>query len=413
MYAMQAIKVEIPGFIKSRDKKGHSYYNYGIVVTCPAPFKRWKVERRYCQFLDLFTFFSGARRIKTQFPIKSILQFSWSKSKIAKSRRNYLEAFLVELLGCADLRVDELDRLYRFLDVELDEDGLHRDSDFGDLRRELFPEEQLEMEADQQTGSVASDTSDDIVKLTSSFNSEFRPTDDLNTDHLSSPARILLSVASFRQESDTKEWHYSVSADGMKEALRNNDKKAVVELLKKSKPLATQVDDAGNPMIYTAALYGAIDLGIALIKAGADPQAMNRQGISAMDVAFDPWREAIMRFIDDREQARMKDDCKYETVHTAIRKNAAGSIGLSIARTTDNMPLVLGLKATIRVAPEGSESSVTEADCVPDIKPNDIISAINGVTVQDVAGAVNMIKEAGLVVELTLTRRVALAENLS
>lgn len=409
-YTLQTIKIEIPSFVKARDKKGNSYYNYEIIATCPAPFKRWKVERRYGQFFDLYAFFCGTRKIKDVFPRPSIMQISFGKSKLAKLRREHLEAFLIELLGCPDLTMKEMNQLYHFLNVDLVvEDGMERDSDFGDVRKELFPDPLLSDDMDDEGGSTGlpggevsgSDLDDDIVKLTTSFNSEFRPTEDLSTEHLSSSARILVSVASFQQGSDTKEWHYSVSADGMKEALRNNDKRAVSDLLKKSKALATKVDDAGNPMIYTAALYGAIDVGIALIKAGADPHSVNRQGISAMDVAFDPWREAIDKFIAKREEGRSKESCKYKTINTIARKNVTGSLGLNIAKTTDNMPVVLSIKCT-ECEERGQE---------PDIKPNDIITAVNGVSISDLGTAVNMIKAAANEVRLTLIRRVVVREE--
>jgi hypothetical protein len=429
-YSLSSIKVEIPSIIKARDSsKGKAYYNYQIVVTSPSPFKRWKVDRRFGQFMDLFAFFSGTRRIKTDFPRPSILQFSLSKGTLAKQRVKALEAFLKELLSHADLRVPEMDQLYSFLDVELmTDDAMERDSDFGDVRKELFPDMRSHdgrdgSEDEQSPAATAvaraaaavgaaddrrSDAdSDDVVKLASSFNSEFRPTDDLSTEPnlISSPARVLCSVASFRQESETKERQYNVTADGMKEALRNNDKNAVTELLKKSKSLATQVDDAGNPMIYTAALYGAIDLGIALIAAGADPQSVNRQGISAMDIAFDPWREAIQRFVDHRAETRFNAGvCRYETIVTVVKKGPTGSIGLNIVRTTDNsLPLVLGCTKPVS---EGTEYGA--AICIPAIKPNDIIIAVNGTAVADLNSAVTIIKASPHEVELTLSRRVAI-----
>ena len=415
-YSLQNIKLEIPTYVKRRDAKGKAYYNYEIMVTCPAPFKRWKVERRYCQFLDLYAFFSGTRKLKVDFPRPSLMQFSLSKSQLAKLRIKNLEKFLIELLRYPDLRVPEMDKLYTFLDVDLMVDEMDRDSDFGDVRKELFPD--LDLPEDVCRDRPGSDKRDpprdrndteDNIKLTSSFNSEFRPTDDLSTDVMSSPARILASVASFHQENETKEWRYNVSADGLKEALRNNDKKAVAELLKKSKSLAVQVDEAGNPMIYTAALYGVIELGIALIKAGADPQSVNRQGLSAMDIAFDPWREAIQRYIDHRDQERlMAESCKYIKVHTIVTKNERGSLGLNIVRTTDNMPLVLGFTSAIAPSDGGMEVAGR-----PDIRPNDVICGVNGVEITELNTAVSLIRSSGNSVELTLLRRALTPEGIT
>ena len=415
-FSLQAVKVAIPSIQKARDAEGKAYYNYLVVVTVPSPFKRWKIERRFCQFFDLFKYFRGQRRIESPFPLPSITHFTFSKGKLAKLRVKKLEAFLVEVLGFTDLRVPEMQKLYSFLDIELlTDDSLGRDSDFGDVRKELFPDQYsaagysdyadrstvniypIDPSTSKEGGSSDADCTD-VIKLACSFSSEFRPTEDNSVDKLSSSDKALLAASSFYLEADKKERHYEVTAEGLKEGLRNNDVVAVQELLRKSKRLATEIDNAGNPMIYTAALYGAIELGIILISAGADPHTVNRQGISAMDIAFDPWRDAIQKFILKREQDRLNADiCKYETIIVGIRKSNSGSIGLNIVRTTDNMPLVLGYKTDPAL-----HETVDAVRAI--VKPNDIICAVDGVEVKNLDSAVKMIKDAASNIELSLKR---------
>jgi hypothetical protein len=400
-YALNLIKAEIPRFSKCKDVSGKGYYTYHIVVTSPCPFRRWSVDRRYCQFLQLYYYFTKIRKIKTKFPMPSILQniqLSLSKKALAATRIKILENFLIELLSIPDLTVNEMEQLYVFLDVDFNDNG-ERDSDFQDVRKSLFPEIGSpgsafdsdtsfvdETQKNREVVQVGGEESNSMLRY-----SDIRVTNDLGMNSSESRSRSQ-EKSSYHLEHDSKQRSYSVSVEGMKEALRNNDRTAVDELLKKAKRLATAVDDAGNPIIYTAALYGAVGLGIALVAAGADPHAVNKQGISAMDVAFDPWRTAVQDYIDRMiEEKLAAETSQFQVFKTVIVKDAKGSIGLNIVKSPDYMPVVLSVRE--------SHTSIATV-----VKPNDVIVGVNEIMTTDFKEIIGLIKQSEGSVQLVLRR---------
>jgi hypothetical protein len=111
------VSVRIPSFDKAVDENGKHYYKYFIITTSKAPEKEWTIERRFCNFYDLFNGLSEARKLKMKFPSPSLLQFSLSQYDLASSRIKKLEKFLNELVKTKDLTEIESSLLYDFLDA--------------------------------------------------------------------------------------------------------------------------------------------------------------------------------------------------------------------------------------------------------------------------------------------------------
>lgn len=416
------IHIEVSSFVKARDKRSNkAFANYQIVATVPSPFKRWKIERRYCQFEALYKYFCRNRRLKCAFPHSSLaktIQLSGSLSAMASTRLKPLEALLIELVELKDLTVKEINQLYSFLDVSgfVDNDLSQRDSDFGydDIRRDLFyetisnPGTEGENSTDDGAGgstppAIGRRKSREVIELNmdgSDSNirySDIRKTDDLH-NHSNNYDRGNCATEVPRNRI------YSVSSEGLKESLRNNDITAVKELLKKTNNLlVTQLDDAGNPAIYTAALYGAIELGCILISAGADPHVVNRQGISAMDIAFDPWRIAIQQYINKvNDEINLSEMLRYELIKVTVPRRQNGSLGLNIVKSTENTAVVVGYTAL----PSSITSPSDRLTELPAIRPNDVIYSVNDIISTDFDDTIQSIKNCPGSIQLTLQRAI-------
>lgn len=105
--------VSIPEFEKELDEAGKTYYSYTIQVTAVDPDRTWTVKRRFCQFYDLYNSISAARKVN--FPVPSLLQFSFSQYDLASSRIKKLERFLMDVLVMNDLTRPESLLLHDFL----------------------------------------------------------------------------------------------------------------------------------------------------------------------------------------------------------------------------------------------------------------------------------------------------------
>jgi hypothetical protein len=378
------------------------YFIYEIIVTNPSPFNRWLVHRRYNDFRELYNHFKikCGRRLHTQFPGKSLIS---SGSALAEQRVPLLENFLFEVLSLPDITVKEIDRLYSFLEVRKNcfevEPGDHaEDASESNLDDDLDDDPPFDADDIDDMGRVKSRSVEKIcVKETHDAMrySDVRETIDLGSG--SPHARFGAGAArSYSIESNSLHRTYSVTAEGMKEALRNNDLLAVREMLQKSKSLATDVDDAGNSVIYTAALYGSIDLALELITAGADPYAKNRQGSTAMEVAFEPWRIAVQEYMAELERLKAEEHSPYLEFVAEVPKDANGSLGLNIVKSRDGLPVIFGFKS------KPNEAAVSPAASL--VMPNDVIIGVNDCVSQNFEALVSAMKSGVGIVRLRIRR---------
>jgi hypothetical protein len=381
-----------------------TYFIYEIIVTNPSPFNRWLVHRRYNDFRELYKHFKikCGRRLHTQFPGKSLIS---SGSALAEQRVPSLEDFLFEVLSIPDLTVKEIDRLYSFLEVRKNcfevEPGDNA-GDASDMNLDDDLDDEPSFEVDDIDGSDMNRMkSRSVEKICvkeahdSMRYSDVRETIDLGSG--SPHARYGAgAVRSYSIESNSLNRTYAVTAEGMKEALRNNDLPAVREMLQKSKSLATDIDDAGNPVIYTAALYGSIDLALELITAGADPFVKNRQGITAMEVAFEPWKIAVQEYMAELERLKADENSPFQEFVAEIPKDANGSLGLNIVKSREGLPVIFGFKS------RSNESAVPATASV--VMPNDLIIGVNDCASKNFEDLVSAMKSSVGVVRLRIRR---------
>jgi hypothetical protein len=408
------IHIELASFVKARDRRSDkAYASYQIVVTIPSPFRRWKVERRFCQFQALYNFFAVNRKLQCKFPKPSVMntiKLSGSLSAMASARLRPLEAFLVEIVGLPDLTVNEINQLYPFLEIDSFGEFSYRDSDFDGVRCNLFENMSPPgTERDDSTDDSGSNreknvVARDVIELNmDSSHSGLRYSDIRKTDDfaVSSPGSSNWHASVERDNGESRQRVYSVSAEGMKEALRNNDSSAVRELLRKEPQLARRTDNAGNPAIYTAALYGTVELGVALISAGADPHAPNRQGISAMDIAFDPWRVAVSTYIARiNEELTLSENLTFAMIKTVAVRRSNGSLGINIAKSPEGEAVVIGFN----IDAGNVDRSPGRDIHVPDIRPNDVICGVADINTYNFNDTIEMIKSCTGPVKLTLRR---------
>lgn len=379
-----------------------SYYMYEIIVTNPSPFNRWLVSRRYSDFREVYKHLKVkcGRKLRTQFPGKSLIT---SGKALAGQRVPLLDDFLHEVLSLPDITVKEIDKLYSFLEVgkncynveaggssRIDSDALLDDDLHYDFDDDIATDGEMDREASRSVEKICVKETLHPMRY-----SDMRETLDLGAG---SPHSRFGGAggSSYTIESNSLHRTYAVTAEGMKEALRNNDLVAVREMLQKSKGLATDIDDAGNPVIYTAALYGSIELALELITAGADPYAKNLHGSTAMEVAFEPWKIAVLDHIAELERLKAEENSPFQEFVVDITKDASGSLGLNIVKSREGLPLIVGFK------PRSKDSTTPSPDSL--VMPNDVIIGVNECISQIFEELVHAIRCSEGVVRLRIRR---------
>lgn len=432
---MNDARSEITGVSKVLDEYGKKHKAYAIVITVPSPFHSWQVLRRYTDFVKLYkcmTRQAYPRRVPVEFPLPDLYMHTRSlffMTQIAMERLPALDAYLAALLRTDDLTIYEIDVLKQFINFDEHEDFLNRqtqcrspsfDSDFGSLppnsyldsvRQQLFREQSSasptpRSSEEYQHSSVwkSVDTNDDssIARLecirvsnvddgdAASLN--YRPTIDTSLTPHDSRKHWRSASSCISPNYRT----YGISAEGLKEAIRSNDIEGAKRILANDIHLATALDNAGNTILYAAALYGSIQLGLLLIHAGADPFALGTSGVCAMDVALSPWREIILRAW---EKHRMRSASATPIIiETDVALSPVShSLGLHLGKAPDNRGIVVGFK---RMSDEQNPASLSN----PSILICDVILAVNGIDCPTLEDAVSAVKSSEGSVHLKLQR---------
>lgn len=429
---MNDARSEITGLSKVFDEYGKKHKAYTIVITVPSPFHSWQVIRRYTDFVKLYKCMTRQvypRRVAVEFPLPDLYMHTRSlffMTQIAMERLPALDAYLAALLRVDDLTIYEIDILKQFINFDEHENFLNQqtqcrshsfDSDFGSLppssyldsvRQQLFAEQSASptprSSDEHQHSSVwkSVDTNDD-TSISRLECVRISTVDDCDAASLNYRPTIDTSLQDSR-----KQWRsggtyigsdyrtYGVSAEGLKEAIRSNDIEGAKRILTSDVRLATALDSAGNTILYAAALYGSIQLGLLLVHAGADPFALGTSGVCAIDVALSPWREIILRAWE--KQRKRSASATPIIVETDVALSSVShTLGLHLGKAPDNRGIVVGFK---RMLDEQNPAALSN----PSILICDVILAVNGVDCPTLEDAVSAVKRSNGSVHLKLQR---------
>jgi hypothetical protein len=449
---MEDIKVHIKEPQIFKDGNDEKFVVYVINITVGTPYHRWEIIRRFSDFQNLFNFMTSKanrRHIDAEVPslsmTKHMLSFVNPRAE-AKKRIPKLQNYISGLLSLPDLTMCEIDILKTFLNydehemfldmernssVRLSEDfGVANTTNLDDITqvsRVLF-QDNLERgerivssesgmtleDRDSESGStwrnvpgdddkyckgivcITSTSSDSLTTVetkTSKSNSLTSLPETTVTSKQGQPPPLPYSISP-----DGKNRIYAITSDGLKEAVRNNDVRGVKELLKVNPKLAAYSDSGGNPIIYSAALYGSVGMAVLLIDAGADPYCVNRNGLCAFDIALEPWRNAVMEHMVKRK-ALIQNHEALVTISVKLLKSKYG-LGIKLGRNPDGHALVVGFADM----PKGYSNPAKS--CIPPLEMCDIICSVNNMGSSSFETTVDGFKEAavGDTVEIKVMR---------
>lgn len=453
---MEDIKVHIREPQVFKDGNDEKFIVYVVTVTVGTPYHRWEIVRRFSDFQNLYNFMTSKankRHIDFHVPslsmAKHMLSFVNPKAE-AKKRIPKLQNYINGLLTLPDLTMCEIDILKTFLNFDEHEMFLDMErnsearlsEDFGvantthldeitQVSRVLFQDElqrdnrvfSTESDAtvddqDNESGNTWRNVSGDdkfprgIICITSS-SSDSLTTVETKTSKSNSliplpESTSLPEVTTAKRQShpplpysvspDGKNRSYAITSDGLKEAVRNNDVRGVKELLKVNPKLAAFSDSAGNPIIYSAALYGSVSMAVVLIDAGADPYCVNRNGLCAFDIALEPWRDAVMEHMVKRK-ALIQNHEALVTISVKLVKSKFG-LGIRLGRNPDGHALIVGFANMPNDLPNPAKI------CTPPLEMCDIICSVNNMGSSSFETTVEGFKAAAIgdVVEMKIMR---------
>ena len=429
---MEEIKVVIRDARIFKDGKGEHFVVYILNITVVSPFHTWEEIRRFSDFQKLYNFMtskSNRRHIDATIPslspAKHVLSYIDPRGE-AKKRIPKLSKYINGLLSLPDLTMTEIDILKRFLNFEMYEMFLDMErnsdvrlsEDFGvpnttqleditQVSKVLFLDEpqreergisiESEISGDGVypecsntwrivPGERNTDESPDVVCITS------RSSDSLTTVETHSKSISSSSLPDAKASNrlpcmvtpDGKQRIYTVTSDGLKEAVRSNDVRGVKELLRMNPKLAAYSDSNGNPIIYSAALYGSVAMAILLIDAGADPYTVNRNGLCAFDIALEPWRHAVLEHMVKRK-ALIRNRESVVSLSLRIAKTSLG-FGIKLGRNPDGHALIVGFKDM----PTGQSNPAK--CCTPPLEVCDVIISVNNMGSLDFEGTLEALQ---------------------
>eukprot|EP00602_Paraphysomonas_sp_CaronLab_P012466 CAMPEP_0185043656 /NCGR_PEP_ID=MMETSP1103-20130426/43023_1 /TAXON_ID=36769 /ORGANISM="Paraphysomonas bandaiensis, Strain Caron Lab Isolate" /LENGTH=340 /DNA_ID=CAMNT_0027583853 /DNA_START=406 /DNA_END=1428 /DNA_ORIENTATION=- len=249
---------------------------------------------------------------------------------------------------------------------------------------------------------VSSDSLTTAETMDPSLSLDYRPTIDQTTftakrelalrGDLCTPQETHYSFSA-----DRRSRVYAITSDGLKEAVKNNDMRGVRELLGKNPRLASYADSAGNPIIYSAALYGSVELSLVLIDAGADPLTKNRNGLCALDIALEPWKQAVMRYMV-KKQVLLQHSKSNVSITASLTKSLRG-LGMRLGRSPDGRAVIVGFKD---MAGEDNPALT----CSPPLAICDVLCAVNSIACPKFEVAIELIQDVpvGETVEIRISR---------
>lgn len=368
---MEHASIEINGVQNCIDHDGNTYIAYLVRVTMSSPYHTWEIRRRFSEFMTLYNYitekssryFNNSRIYNVSF-MKHMKSLLFTK-ELALKRMPILKSHLMAYLSLSDLSSDEKKILKAFVGFEEYEnfiklfqfagDSLLNSESVRGIAKNLFPSSEDDDLGDEsnrsQEGidckSVSGDSIDksvqfdEVLRITcESFETDFRPTIINNSfeGNGSAKKKHKLNVNTCFVSNDNKTRAYVINAEGLKEAIKNNDMKAVVEVLRRKPFLAQQNDMCGTPPIYTAAIFASIDIAKVLIHHGANPYATNQNGVCAMDVGLVVWKNAINVASSEYKQKESSD-----IFETSLSVGLHG-VGLILGKSEDNKAVIIGFR---------------------------------------------------------------------